>query len=139
MDIARCGGAHVRYATANAARCAHWLLRTTKPLPTADVQIAVMLLTVLILITSSMIWGVLRGRPSMVLPFFAYLVFDFVVSCLTAVGHTKWLPRIQRFLEAEHVDFTHADSQWLALFILFVCICVLLAKVGGTIGDRCVM
>ena len=55
----------------------------------------------MLLITLSLIIGIVHRRPVYMLPFFCYQVFDFIISCLTAIGHYHWLPHLQHQLERQ--------------------------------------
>jgi len=95
-----------------------------------DAHLALALVLGMITVTLLLIYGVTKRRPIYLLPFFCYQVFDFVLACLTAVGHYQWLPQIQSALEDDtnRQHISHASAQWFALFVLMFCVGVLFMK-----------
>jgi len=87
----------------------------------------------LLFITLLMVYGSIKSRPVYLLPFFCFQVFDFILACLTAVGHYTWLPNIhQAIVENPDMPFReqlmNLNSEWLALCILLIYVLVLMVK-----------
>uniref|UniRef100_A0A5S6Q5N4 Lysosomal-associated transmembrane protein 4A n=1 Tax=Trichuris muris TaxID=70415 RepID=A0A5S6Q5N4_TRIMR len=103
-------------------------------LQTGDVNLAIALLFGLLFITGMMIYGVLKGRPLYLIPFFCFQVFDFILSCLSAVGHYIWMPNVDDIIQQNpnlpsREQLTDVNSQMMAFCFLLLYIVVLMGKI----------
>jgi lysosomal-associated transmembrane protein len=106
---------------------------TQKRIQSGDAHLALALILGLFSITAMLIYGAAKSRPVYLLPFFCFQVFDFVLACLTALGHYTWLPNLREIIE-NNPDFPFRDqllqmnAQWIALFISLMYVVVLMVK-----------
>ncbi|VDO97881.1 unnamed protein product [Soboliphyme baturini] len=110
------------------------VLVTQRNLRTGEAHLAVVLLFGLILITTLMIYGVIKGRPLYVLPFFCFQVLDLVLACVSAIGHYTWMPSIQTIIEKNpdipfRDQLLNVNGQWAAMGLLFFFVLMLILKV----------
>ncbi|KHJ44026.1 golgi 4-transmembrane spanning transporter [Trichuris suis] len=103
-------------------------------LQTGDANLAIALLFGLLFITGMMIYGVVKIRPLYLIPFFCFQIFDFILSCLTAVGHYVWMPNVDDIIQQNpNLPFrdhlTDVNSQMMAFCFLLLYIVVLMVKI----------
>ncbi|KRZ86437.1 Lysosomal-associated transmembrane protein 4A [Trichinella sp. T8] len=100
----------------------------------ADAHLAIALVFGLMFITSMMIYGIFKGRPLYLIPFFCFQVFDLILSCLTAVGHYTWMPSVEDIIQ-QNPDLPFRDqlaglnSQWIAICILLFYLLIIVVKI----------
>ncbi|KRZ44854.1 Lysosomal-associated transmembrane protein 4A [Trichinella pseudospiralis] len=110
------------------------LVITRRRLRPADAHLAIALVFGLMFITSMMIYGIFKGRPLYLIPFFCFQVFDLILSCLTAVGHYTWMPSVEDIIQ-QNPDLPFRDqlaglnSQWIAICILLFYLLIIVVKI----------
>ncbi|ESO88279.1 hypothetical protein LOTGIDRAFT_150683 [Lottia gigantea] len=107
---------------------------TRKQFTKEDMCVAYGLTFAAILITASLIYGVIRTKPRYLLPFFCLQVFDFCLKCITVVGFFTYAPNIKLWIEQQGLAnlpgwnmLMKMDSNWLMLgfvtfFVFVLCI-----------------
>jgi len=104
-----------------------------RKIDSGDAHVALALVFGLAVLTFMMIYGAVKERPLYILPFFCIQVFDFIVSCLTAVGHYNWLPSVHDIITNNpdvpyRSELMKMNSQWISLSILLLYVVVLMLK-----------
>jgi lysosomal-associated transmembrane protein len=112
---------------------ADMLLFTRKRLQSGDVHLALALVFGLVFITALLVYGAVMGRPVYLLPFFCFQVFDFILACLTAIGHYTYLPNMRDIIASSpglpyRDDLLRLNSQWIGLLVLVVYMMALFVK-----------
>ncbi|KRX63310.1 Lysosomal-associated transmembrane protein 4A, partial [Trichinella sp. T9] len=110
------------------------LVITRRRLRPADAHLAIALVFGLMFITSMMIYGIFKGRPLYLIPFFCFQVFDLILSCLTAVGHYTWMPSVEDIIQQNpdlpfRDQLTGLNSQWIAICILLFYLLIIVVKI----------
>ncbi|KAL1498009.1 hypothetical protein ABEB36_008873 [Hypothenemus hampei] len=72
-----------------------------KPILPSDVDMGAIMTICTLSITLLMVYGVIKGKPKQILPFFFLQLFDFAITTLTATGYFCYLRSVHR-LVAEH-------------------------------------
>ncbi|XP_070555664.1 lysosomal-associated transmembrane protein 4A-like [Ptychodera flava] len=111
----------------------------------SDLSVALVITFCMFLVTCMMLCGAMKHRGGYLLPFFCLQLFDFVLSCLTAVGWFTYYPdgdQTQSFpynkewlkynLEQWGVEDYEISSQWLIL------ICIISFLTAMTIKAYCI-
>jgi len=85
------------------------------------------------LLTISLLYGTITGRPRYILPFFWLQMFDFCVTSLTVIGYFSYGPDIKRWL-AVQTSFPFRDElltvgrEWLLVIAAFLAMILLWTK-----------
>ncbi|KAI0237609.1 Lysosomal-associated transmembrane protein 4A [Lamellibrachia satsuma] len=80
-----------------------------------DKFICMLLVLSSFVITLMLIYGALQGRQAYLMPFFCVQVFDFCMSCLTAVGYFSYLPNIKKWIMLQQNLPADTKAQLLAM------------------------
>lgn len=64
-----------------------------------EMEMALLFCVAMIIISLSLIHGLVHRRPMLILPYFIYMLFDFVVACLYTIGHHQWSWRVHQMAE----------------------------------------
>lgn len=105
-----------------------------------DVDVSLMVTFCTFIITVIMVYGAIKGKPKLLLPFFCLQCFDFCITCLTAIGYFTYMPDIrQTIMHNPNIPFQKEllsiDPQWLSLmaFIAFIIVMVIKAYFIGVV------
>lgn len=87
-----------------------------------------LLLVVLLLISISMLTGVLMNRGSLVIPFLALQTMDFILSCLVFLTNYSEIPsRQETFIQSKMAIFKLDSTEWrhfhMCLTLMVTCSC----------------
>ncbi|KAK2186925.1 hypothetical protein NP493_182g02032 [Ridgeia piscesae] len=100
-----------------------------------DKFICMLLVLSSFVITLMLIYGALQGRQAYLMPFFCVQVFDFCMSCLTAVGYFSYLPNIKKWISAQHnlppdtkAQLLSMDDDMLMMLVVLAFLLVLTIK-----------
>lgn len=98
-----------------------------------DKSMAFMITIFSALITSMLIYGVLKRRPSYLMPFFSVKVFQVVMASLTTLGFYTCLPNVRTWIEShQYFPFKSTvllvDNQTLELFVFAILLTSILIK-----------
>ncbi|KAH8300179.1 hypothetical protein KR044_011170 [Drosophila immigrans] len=89
--------------------------------------------TCMIAITLMMIYGIIKGKPSHLLPFFCLQLFDFAITTLTAAGYLCYLQAIHRIIAESHrlpwrEKLLELPPEELVVVVLVVFVCIVFLK-----------
>jgi len=109
------------------------LMFSRRRIDSGDAHVALAMVFGLAVLTFMMLYGAVKERPLYLLPFFCIQVFDFIISCLTAVGHYSWLPSVHEMVANNsdvpfRSELMKLNSQWVSLSILLLYVLVLMVK-----------
>jgi len=85
------------------------------------------------LLTISLLYGAITGRPRYILPFFWLQMFDFCITSLTVIGYFSYGPDIKRWLSLQS-SFPFRDElltlgrEWLLVIAALLAVIVLWTK-----------
>lgn len=85
------------------------------------------------LITAMLMYGVIKNRPSYLMPYFSVKVFQVVMASLTTLGFYTCLPNVRLWIES-HESFPFkstvllVDNQTLELFVFALLLTNILVK-----------
>lgn len=90
------------------------------------------------LITTMLIYGILRRKPSYLMPYFSIKVFQVVMASLTTLGFYSCLPDVRLWIASHHYfPFKNSilllDNQTLELFVFSILLTSILAKLYAAI------
>jgi hypothetical protein len=90
------------------------------------------------LITSMLIYGIIKRRPSYLMPYFSVKVFQVVMASLTTLGFYSCLPNVRVWIQShEYFPFKSTilllDNQTLELFVFSILLTSILAKLYAAI------
>lgn len=63
-----------------------------------DIQTSMLVTFCTMLMTLALVMGAVRGKPSLLMPFFCYQLFDFCLASLGALSYLATLPNVHRFV-----------------------------------------
>lgn len=99
--------------------------------------------TCMIAVTSMMIYGAMKRKPSHLLPFFCLQLFDFAITILTAAGYFCYLQSVHRLIaESRRLPWREKllelspDALMMVVVVSFLCIVFLKAYTIGVVW-RC--
>ncbi|XP_034104949.1 tetraspanning orphan receptor isoform X1 [Drosophila albomicans] len=89
--------------------------------------------TCMIAITLMMIYGIIKGKPSHLLPFFCLQLFDFAITTLTAAGYLCYLQALHRIIAESHrlpwrEKLLELPPEELVVVVLVVFVCIVFLK-----------
>lgn len=98
-----------------------------------DKSMAFMITVFSALITSMLIYGVIKNRPCYLMPYFSVKVFQVVMASVTTLGFYTCLPNVRLWIEAhEYFPFKSTvllvDNQTLELFVFAILLTSILLK-----------
>ncbi|XP_050543421.1 lysosomal-associated transmembrane protein 4B [Daktulosphaira vitifoliae] len=70
-----------------------------------ELNFAAILILCMIFITVTMIYGAIKGKPKLLMPFFCMRLFDLFVTTLTALGYLCYLPDLQRMIKQSESNY----------------------------------
>jgi len=109
-----------------------------RPVNMDDLNYAVFLIFFTLIITISMIYGAIKGKPKMLIPFFCMQLFDLFVTILSAFGYLCYLPDFQRLMirtESQYVSssITSINPRFISFIVIFS-LCITIISKGYFVG-----
>ncbi|XP_002739753.1 lysosomal-associated transmembrane protein 4A-like [Saccoglossus kowalevskii] len=106
---------------------------------TSDMSVALVITFCMFIVTCMMICGALKHRAGYLLPFFCLQLFDFVLSCLTAIGWFTYYPENDEQSFPNNIDWFKynnqmkledygIDGQWTILIFLILFLGIMTVK-----------
>lgn len=111
--------------------------RQLRPLSREDLCMAYAVTLVFIMSAVALLYGVIRSRPSYIVPFFCIHVFFFCMSCLTLVSYFTYAPHfnVKAWIRETGMDkmpgmehMLEVDSDYLMFFVVTMLILALCVK-----------
>jgi hypothetical protein len=80
-----------------------------------------------------LIYGIIKNRPSYLMPYFSIKVFQVVMGCLTTLGFYSCLPNVRLWIETHHFfpmkkELLLLENQTLELFVFSILLTSILVK-----------
>lgn len=98
-----------------------------------DKSIAFLVTTFSAFLTIMLIYGIIKNRPSYLMPYFSIKVFHVVMGCLTTLGFYSCLPNVRLWIETHHFfpmkkELLLLENQTLELFVFSILLTSILVK-----------
>ncbi|VVC32130.1 Hypothetical protein CINCED_3A008877 [Cinara cedri] len=97
-----------------------------------EINVALFLIFCTLTITIVMIYGAIKGKPKLLIPFFSMQLFDLLVTTLSTLGYLCYLPEFHRLvIRTESTLFpavSSIDSQYISLIIIFCLVFSVISK-----------
>ncbi|KAL4142565.1 hypothetical protein QTP88_005002 [Uroleucon formosanum] len=95
-----------------------------RPLQMDDINYGVFVIFFTLIITISMIYGAIKGKPKMLIPFFCMQLLDLFVTILSAFGYLCYLPDFHRLMirtESEYMSngITSINPRFISFIVIF--------------------
>lgn len=104
-----------------------------RPFNTDDLNCGMFLIFFTLIITISMIYGAIKGKPKMLIPFFCMQLFDLFVTILSAFGYLCYLPDFQRLIirtESQYLPsgITSVNPRFMSFIVIFSLFITIISK-----------
>lgn len=88
-----------------------------------EINCAIIVLLCTLFLTISMIYGAIKGKPKLLIPFFCLQVFDLFVTIFSALGYLCYLPDLHRIMirtESEYIpsSVTSISPQYVSFIVI---------------------
>lgn len=98
-----------------------------------DKSIAFLVTSFSSFLTMMLIYGIIKNRPSYLMPYFSIKVFQVVMGCLTTLGFYSCLPNVRLWIETHHFfpmkkELLLLENQTLELFVFSILLTSILVK-----------
>lgn len=105
-----------------------WPMNNMRSMTKRDAQLGLIFSLSLIVTTIFMVHGVLYHRALYILPYFSYLMFDFIIACLYTLGHSRWTAELEQIAEKSQYKLSDGQVQLFMLLVLVSCVFLLFFK-----------